>query len=108
MGENCMAGPAGTRVEVVVARTVDRFVGKFDFSALDEDGRLHALHEVVALRSSVGRKSSLIDAALAKLEQRLSRTGRPPSRANPRLARKLARILRVLAPLAIASTAAST
>ena len=50
-----MAGLPGARVEVVVARTVDRFVDRFDFAALGENPRIEALHEIAELRSSLGR-----------------------------------------------------
>ena len=103
-----MAGLPGARVEVVVARTVDRFVDKFDFAALGEDPRIEALHEIAELRSSLGRKSPLIDSALVKLDRALRQRGQAPARPNPRHARKLALVLRALAPLAIASTAMST
>jgi hypothetical protein len=100
-----MAGLPDARVAVVVARTVDRFVGKFDFAALEEDRRIAALREIAELRARFGPKSPLIDSAYAQLERALSHRGRAPARPNPLAARKLARVLRALTPLAMASTA---
>jgi len=100
-----MAGSANARVAIVVARTVDRFVGKFDFSALEEGKRVEALQEVAALRRSVGKKSLLIDSAFGKLERALQRRAGLVTRTDPLAARKLALLLRTLAPLATASTA---
>src|SRR5690606_8553779 len=98
-GGFCMAGVQDARVAAVVARTVDRFVARFDFAALDEDRRIEALREVAGLRARFGPKSPLIDSAYAQLERALSRGGRAPARPNPHAARKLARVLRALTPL---------
>ena len=68
-----MTGVPSARVAAVVARTVDRFVAKFDFAALDEDRRTAALEEIVALRSTLGRNSPLVDSAFARLERALDR-----------------------------------
>ena len=96
-----MTGVPSARVATVVARTVDRFVAKFDFAALDEDRRTAALEEIVALRSTLGRNSPLVDSAFARLERALSHRGEPLARHNPLAGRKLARLLRALVPLAI-------
>jgi hypothetical protein len=102
-----MSGVPSARVATVVARTVDRFVAKFDFAALDEDRRIAALGEIAALRSSLGRSSPLIDSAFARLERALSHRSKAPARHNPLAARKLARLLRALIPLAIVAAGVS-
>src|SRR3569623_1300322 len=100
-----MTGLPNARVAIVVARTVDRFVGRFDFAALDAERRADALREIAELRYSLGRRSPLIDSAFAKLERALRDGGAAPARIDPRAARSLSRLLRALAPRAMASTA---
>lgn len=100
-----MAGFGSARVAVAVAHTIDRFIGKFDFNALDKRRRDEALIEIAAIRASLGNNSPLIDSAFAKLERALRHRGSAPVRANPQAARKLARLLRTLTPLAIAGAA---
>jgi hypothetical protein len=102
-----MAGVPSARVATVVARTVDRFVAKFDFAALDEDRRIAAFGEIVALRSSLGQNSPLIDSAFARLERALRQRGKSQVRHNPLAARKLARMLRALTPLAMVAAGVS-
>ena len=100
-----MSGRPSAHVTLVVARTVDRFVAQFDFSALDGERRDDALREITALRAGLGNKSPILDSAFARLERALRDGGASPAQPNSRAARRLARLIRTLAPLAMASTA---
>ncbi|MCC6925260.1 autotransporter outer membrane beta-barrel domain-containing protein [Novosphingobium sp.] len=80
-------------------------MAKFDAATIDDATRSSALSEIGSLRGTIGRTSPLIDHSLAKLERALATSRGSQPRTDRTAAQRLRRILRAVAPLALAASA---